>query len=130
MLELSIDIGKNLFIVVFIGISTDEDIIAGVKKAGTLLPQLKSNLTLIMDLSNHKESSAEQGAMFNKIIKSINDKIKIKTVVRIVGESKTILQNLCKMDKLFKMDYVKYVPTMEDALKFIEGVDYKEEECK
>jgi hypothetical protein len=34
------------------------------------------------------------------------------------------------MDKLFKMDYVKYVPTMEDALKFIEGVDYKEEECK
>ena len=129
-MELNIDTKKNLLFVSISGVATNNDIIAGVEKAGELLPQLKENFTIIMNLAEYKYTSAEQGALFNKIIKSIDDKVKVKMVVRIIGKSKSLIQNLCKMDKLFNMDNVRYVPTMEDAIKLIDGVKYPQEDCE
>ena len=129
-MEQNIDTNKNLLFVSISGAASDNDIIAGVGKAGELLPQLKENFSIIMNLAEYQYTSAEQGALFNKIIKSIDDKIKINMVIRIIGDSKLLIQNLCKMDKLFNMDNVKYVPTMEDALKLIDGVEYPQEDCE
>lgn len=129
-MELNVETNKNLLFVNISGITTDKDIIAGVGKAGELLPQLKENFSIIMDLSEYVETSTEQGALFNKIIKSMNEKLKVNMVIRIVGDSKSLIQNLCKMDKLFNMDNVKYVPTMGDAIKFLDGVNYQQKECE
>ncbi len=129
-MELNIDTNKNLLFVSISGAASENDIITGVGKAGELLSQLKENFSIIMNLSEFVETSTEQGALFNKIIKSIDDKIKINLVIRIVGESKSLIQNLCKMDKLFNMDNVRYVPTMEDAIKLIDGIEYPQEDCE
>ncbi len=122
-MELNIDKKKNLLFVSISGIATDNDIISGVGKVGELLPELKENFSVIMNLTEFIETSTEQGAMLNKITKSVNEKIKINMIVRVMGNSKTLTQNLCKMDKLFNMDNVKYVPTMEDAIKLIDGLE-------
>ncbi len=129
-MELNIDTNKNLLFVSISGAASENDIITGVGKAGELLSQLKENFSIIMNLSEFVETSTEQGALFNKIIKSIDDKIKINLVIRIVGESKSLIQNLCKMDKLFNMNNVRYEPTMEDAIKLIDGIEYPQEDCE
>ncbi|MDA3861338.1 MAG: hypothetical protein PF445_08930 [Melioribacteraceae bacterium] len=128
-MELNIDTNKNLLFVSIIGTVSNNDLIAGVGKAGELLPQLKEDLSIIMNLTEFKQTSTDQIALFNKIIKSIDDKIKINLVIRIMGESKSLIPNFCKMDKLFKMDNVRYVPTMEDAIKLIDGEDCAIEAC-
>ena len=120
MLVLNIDSNKNILFVNFLGTVSEKDIVDGISKAGILLKELKDNFILIMNLTEFIPSSAEQCAIFNKIIKSINDKIKINLIIRIVGESKSLIQNLCKMDKLFNFDNVKYVPTLEDAERLID----------
>ncbi len=130
MIKLSVDSDKNVLLVTLLGTSSDKDIVNGVGEAGTLLHELKENLNIIMDLSKFRESSTEQGALFNKIIKTINDKVKIHSVIRVIGESKSIIVNLCKMDKLFNLNNVKYVPTLEDAYNFIDGTDFNQKECK
>lgn len=122
-MELNIDKKKNLLFVSISGIATDNDIVSGVGKVGELLPELKENFSVIMNLTEFIETSTEQGAMLNKITKSVNEKIKINMIIRVVGSSKTLTQNLIKMDKLFNMDNVKYVPTMEDAIKLIDGLE-------
>jgi hypothetical protein len=120
MLVLNIDSNKNILFVNFLGTVSEKDIVDGISKAGILLKELKDNFILIMNLTEFIPSSAEQCAIFNKIIKSINDKIKINLIIRIVGESKSLIQNLCKMDKLFNFNNVKYVPTLEDAERLID----------
>jgi len=120
MLVLNIDSNKNILFVNFLGTVSEKDIVDGISKAGILLKELKDNFILIMNLTEFIPSSAEQCAIFNKIIKSINDKIKINLNIRIVGESKSLIQNLCKMDKLFNFNNVKYVPTLEDAERLID----------
>jgi hypothetical protein len=122
MIELNIDITKNILFVNLKGVISDKDIDSGIRTAGTLLPKLQENYSLIMDLSEYKESSIEQAALFNKIIKNMNAKVKIKKVIRIVRDSKSLIQNFCKMDKLFKMNNVMYVFTMEEAMKFNDGL--------
>lgn len=129
MLGLKIDSNKNLLFVTLSGITTDSDIVTGIGKAGELLPQLKDNFSIIMDLSKYKEASTEQGALFNKIIRSINDKKKINLVVRIVGQSKSAILNLCKMDRLFNLTNVKYVPSIEDAEKLLNGETHRHKDC-
>ncbi len=130
MLDLKIDSNKNLLFVTLSGVTADNDIVIGIGKVGELLPQLKDNFSIIMDLSEYKEASAEQGALFNKIIKSIDDKRKINLVVRIVGESKRAILNLCKMDRLFNLTNVKYVPSIEDAEKLLNGETHRHKDCE
>lgn len=122
MIELNIDITKNILLVNLKGVISDKDIDSGIRTAGAFLPKLQENYSLIMDLSEYKESSIDQAALFNKIIKNMNAKVKINKVIRVVRESKSLIQNFRKMDKLFKMNNVMYVFTMEDAMKFNDGI--------
>ncbi len=121
MLELKIKTKNNLLIVGMSGEISDSDIANGIATAGQLLPQLKENYSMIMEMSGYQSSSGEQKALFNKIIKSMNEKVKVGQIIRIIGNSTTTLESLCKMDKLFKFDNVRYVPSMEDAMKLAEG---------
>ncbi len=121
MLELKIKTKNNLLIVGMSGEISDSDVANGIANAGQLLPQLKKNYSMIMEMSGYQSSSGEQKALFNKIIKSMNEKVKVGQIIRIIGNSTTTLESLCKMDKLFKFDNVRYVPSMEDAMKLAEG---------
>ncbi len=130
MLELKIETENNLLIVGMSGEISDSDVANGIVNAGQLLPQLKKNYSMIMEMSGYQSSSGEQKALFNKIIKSMNEKVKVGQIIRIIGNSTTTLESLCKMDKLFKFDNVRYVPSMEDAMKLAEGSEnFVENRC-
>ncbi len=130
MIELKIELEANLLFVFIKGDISDANIANGIASAGQLLQQLKENYSMIMEMTTYKSVSGEQKALFNKIIKSMNEKVAVGQVIRIIGNSKATLESLCKMDKLFKFDNIRYVPTMEDAIKLAKGVeDFKESKC-
>ena len=130
MIELKIELEANLLFVFMKGDISDTDIANGIASAGQLLSQLKENYSMIMDMTTYISTSGEQKALFNKIIKSMNVKVAVGQVIRIIGDSKVALESLCKMDKLFKFENIRYVPTMEDAIKLAKGIeDFKESKC-
>ncbi len=130
MIELKIKAEENTLIVIINGEISDGDVANGIASVGQLLPQLRENYSMIMEMSNYKSSFGEQKALFNKIIKSMNEKIQVGQIIRIIGNSKATLESLCKMDKLFKFENIRYVPTMEDAIKLAKGIeDFKESKC-
>jgi len=130
MIKLKIKVEVNTLIVIINGEISDSDISNGIASVGQLLPQLKVNYSMIMEMSNYKSSFGEQKALFNKIIKSMNEKIQVGQIIRIVGNSKSTLESLCKMDKLFKFDNVRYVSTIDDAMKLVKGLDgFNESKC-
>jgi hypothetical protein len=123
MIEIKINKEQNFLLVEIVEIISNTDISTGVVNAGHLLPELKENYTLITDISKFKQTSPDQGALFNKIVKSMDEKLKIGLIIRVVGDSKTNIEHFCKMDKLFKFDNVRYVPTIKDAMGLIESGD-------
>ena len=130
MIELKIETENNLLFVFIKGEVSDTDIANGIASAGQLLPQLKENYSMIMEMSTYKSTSGEQKALFNKIIKSMNEKLTVGQVIRVIGNSTASLESLCKMDKLFKFDNVRYVPSMDDAMKLVKGSwEFKERKC-
>ena len=130
MIELKIELEANLLFVFIKGDISDTDIANGIASAGQLLPQLEENYSMIMEMTTYKSNSGEQKALFNKIIKSMNEKIAVGQIIRVIGNSTTILESLCKMDKLFKFDNIRYVPTMEDAIKLAKGrKNFQENKC-
>lgn len=119
MIEFRIDKEKNLLLVTITSGMSKEDIAAGIASMGPLVEQLKDNFSIITDLSEYKSESMEEIALLNKVNLSMQQKVVVGKVVRIVGQSKTNLLNFSKMDKIFRMKNIKYVSSFEDAINWI-----------
>lgn len=116
MISFDLDKARNrIFINMSENISVDE---AGmnIKKFVDLCKELEDGFSIINDISKLDMVSDAELVTLTKVHIKMCELFKVGSVIRIVGESKSLLMQLSQIDKKFDLKNIYYVPTMKEAV--------------
>lgn len=120
MIKLNINEENKYIVATITDGNSNEEISTALTDLMQLTQKFNEKFSIITDLTNFSPDSMNEVALLNKVHKSLNEKLKIKSTFRVVGDSIKLIQQFGKMDKLTHVQGIKYVPTIEDAIKQIE----------
>jgi uncharacterized NAD-dependent epimerase/dehydratase family protein len=125
MFKIRKDIGKNRLYVTLSGIfpvseakNAKDDILREVGK-------LKPNFDVINDISEFIRGQEEGGIILQEIMHILIEK-KVNRIARVIGTSKTGLLQFANYSLQIDSYKVKYLPTIEEAEKFLDEDSSKE----
>ncbi len=101
------------------GSVSKEEIGAKLNEFLKLIVGLEGEFTVINDLSE-LDAGPEELLTLNRIHLKIQEMGRIGKVVRVIGNSKSLLVKLSGFDKKFNITHIHYVPTMKAAVELIE----------
>ncbi len=82
--------------------------------------QLKQPINVITDLTLVQPGSEDEFHTLCKISKKLSEIFDFDKVIRVVGNSRDTLVTLSRLDKIYNLKGIQYVPTMREALNQIE----------
>jgi len=120
MITINLDKKNNRIIVAASGTVSKEEISAKLNEFLKLSAALDDGFDVINDLSQ-LDAEPEVLLTLNKIHLKMKELFRIGKVIRVIGQSKTLLLELSGLDNKLDISHIHYVSTLEAAIDFIEN---------
>ena len=112
------DIEKNRLIISLSGVILYPEVLKIKDRIYKAVESLKPGFDTINDLSNFIKGDDDAATILGEVNKHLIEK-KVRRIVRIVGPSRTGLMQFAKYSPPDVNQFIKYVPTMEEAEKIL-----------
>jgi len=119
MVSISSDKSANRITIKVVGATAPPEIKNSLELFQKSCLQLRQPIHVITDLTLAQPNSEDEYHNFCKISQKLSKVFEFDKVIRVVGNSRDILVTMSRLDKVYNLKGIQYVPTMREALNLI-----------